>query len=310
MKKLLLSLAAILSIAAVGSTTACERTITQVVHDTTFDTTVVNQVVTKVDTVIATRVDTLVKDHYDTTFVPKVDTVVRTRVDTTFLTKYDTTTITKIDTVVRTKVDTVVVPVHDTTFVPVHDTTFVPVHDTTIVTKIDTVLKTIFDTTVVTKTDTVTKLVHDTTFVPKTDTLYLPSQVVHDTTWVYTKTDPTNPLAGGDPNSGLMVLQVYETYYVVFWHGHFVGIIWQGGGWYDYTTTPYTYHDNWRAYIAALDGSMVMSRACDKPTWQEAAGCLEPLVLVIQLNQIPLREVRPEFRREFPKPAALFRGIH
>lgn len=308
MRKLLLPIAAIFTIATLGSTTACERTITQVIHDTTYDTTVVNKVTTKIDTVLLTRVDTVVQAHYDTTFVPVVDTVIQTRVDTVTTTKFDTVVVTKVDTVVRTQIDTVVKPVHDTAFVPVHDTTFVPVHDTTIVTRVDTVLKWLHDTTVVTKVDTVTKLVHDTTYITKTDTLYLPGQVTHDTTWIYTKTDPTNPLAGGDPTSGLMALNVYDTYYVVFWHGHFVGVVWRGNATYDYSTTPATVIENWRAYLAPTDGSMLMPMVCDKHTWQEAAGCLEPIILTLHLDRLPERVMKPEFQYDFRTAPRLSRG--
>lgn len=290
MKKLLLALAAILTIATLGSTTACERLVTQVVYDTTHDTTYVNKVTTKTDTVTLTRVDTLVRDHYDTTVVTKTDTVVTIRVDTTFVPRVDTVFITKTDTVIKVTVDTVIKPVHDTTFVPVHDTTIVIKVDT--ITKVvhDTVTQTLYDTTFVTKYDTVTQWKHDTTFVPRTDTLYLPSQVVHDTAWLYTRTNPTNPLAGGDPTSGLMVLQVYDTYYLVFWHAHFVGVLYSGGSY-------------WRAYLTASEGSMIMPMACDKPTWQEAAGCLEPMILVLYPvgTPAPIRVPKTDFNPLLPR---------
>lgn len=184
-----------------------------------------------VDTVPVLRVDTLVTVH--------VDTIATVRVDTAFVPRTDT--LTRVDTVIR--VDTLASP---------------PVHDTTIVAHVDTV----------TLVDTVTREVHDTTFVPRTDTLLVPEPVVHDTTWLYTQTNPTNPFAGGDPTSGLLVLQIYSTYDLVFWHGHFMGVLMQGTGY-------------WNAYGIPTDGSMLMPLFCTKATWREAAGCLEPLVLTL-----------------------------
>ncbi len=139
------------------------------------------------------------------------------------------------------------------------------VHDTVPLLRVDTLL--------VPRVDTVVSVQHDTSFVPRTDTLLVPSPAVHDTTWLYTQTNPTNPFAGGDPISGLLVLQVWSSYYLVFWHGHFMGVLMQGG----YGASEY-----WNAYGRPLDGSIVMPLYCTKPTWREAAGCLEPLVLTLE----------------------------
>lgn len=175
---------------------------------------------------------------------------------TRLVTEIQTDTVTRIhtDTVTKTvvKTDTLVTVRHDTTFVTHTDTVPGPtVHDTTIVTRVDTVVTV------------------------RVDTLTLPAVVVHDTTWIYLATNPTNPLAGGDPTSGLMVLEFWPQNYLTFWHGHFVGVI---EYWY---TDPATRLDWYVAYAAPHDGSILMPAACTVATLDAAAKCLEPVVLTL-----------------------------
>jgi hypothetical protein len=175
--------------------------------------------------------------------------VVKPHTDTMIVTRVDTVLQTKTDTVLKLRVDTVVTERP----VPVPG----PVQ---------------YDTTFIQRWDTVTVTVTVYVPVPTTDTLYLPSTVVHDTTWVYTQTDPTNPLAGGDPKSGIMALMIYEGYAIVFWHGHFVGVVRSSG---------YGEGLRWWAWLSASPGQMVMPRTNDVgyATLEEALKALTPIVI-------------------------------
>lgn len=154
--------------------------------------------------------------------------------------------------------------VHDTT----HDTTYI----NRVTTKIDTVTLTRTDTVVTVTTVPVLRV--DTTYVTRKDTLYLPGQVTHDTSWVYLQTNPTNPYAGGDEHSGLMVMEVYPTYYAVWWHGHFMGVLSDGG-------ESYPSYQRWWAWGTVPDNTLLMSVFCKRSTWQEAAQCLAPIEMTL-----------------------------
>jgi hypothetical protein len=194
----------------------------------------------RVDRIVLAPPDTVtVHDTVKVPLPPHTDTLIVTRVDTLVRSHTDTLYRLRVDTVVTVRVDTVASP---------------PVHDTTIA--------------VVVRVDTLTRLVHDTTYLTRTDTLYLPSVVVHDSTWVYVQQGPTNPVGGGDPKAGLAWVQIYTTYWLVFWHGNFVGVVYRS---YDQGCYAYLY--------TKLGGNMPLRGIY--PTMEEAAQALIPFVLVL-----------------------------
>lgn len=152
-----------------------------------------------------------------------------------------------------------------------------PHTDTVVVTRADTIHSTRVDTVIVTRIDSVQSppvVRRDTTIiqvpyvvvVTRVDTLFLPSAVVHDSTWVYVQTNPTNPLAGGDPNADVAYVAVSDSLAMVFWHGHFTGVVraLADGKW----------RANWYT-----QGSIEMLWRGDFPTKQDAVLALVPWIV-------------------------------
>jgi hypothetical protein len=154
------------------------------------------------------------------------------------------------------------------------DTVHTHTRDTLITTHVDTVVEIRIDTLVQVRLDTVieVRIRLDTVFKTVMDTIVLPAKVVHDTAWIYTQTNPTNPLAGGDPKVGTIVLMVYEGFAIVFWHGHFVGVLRAQGSYDDL---------RWFAWMVPPPGSILMVRTNDAgyATIEEAARALTPIVI-------------------------------
>lgn len=252
-------LLAILVVMMGASVTACERTITEVQY--VYDT--VN--VKTTDTLIVTHLDTVVLTKHDTAYIVRTDTVFRTDTVTRVVTHTDT--VTRIDTLLQRdtlyRVDTLVR--FDTTIV--HDT----INHTDTLVRVDTVFHTDTLYQVVTHVDTLYKIQYDTTYLTKTDTLYMPSQTVHDTTWIYMQTNPTNPFAGGDSIAGVAYIMVYDGYAIVFWHGHFVGVV--------HANNDRTF----RAYVY-IPGQMEMPMNGDWPTFVDAIMSLKPIEIVLTPN--------------------------
>lgn len=204
----------------------------------------------------------------DSVFVEHLDTLRLTTIDTVTKVRVDTVSKLRVDTLVTRRVDTITVTIQ-VPGPPVHDSAVVVRVDTLTLVHVDTLTRIRLDTVTVVRVDTVTQVV------------LMPGQAVHDTTWIYLQTDPSNPLAGGDAQSGLMVMEVWPTYYAVWWHGHFRGVL---TDW----TTPVGDPSKWWAWAAPNDGSLQMSVACKKATWQEAAQCLVPIQLTLSPTPVLL----------------------
>jgi hypothetical protein len=221
------------------------------------------------DTVYVTKVDSVHVAHTDTLLIAHVDTITRARTDTLYRLRVDTLYRLHVDTLVR--VDTLVSP---------------PVHDTTLIRRTDTVT--------VTRVDTLTRLVHDTTIVQRTDTLFLPSAVVHDSSWVYVQQNPTNPLGGGDPKAGVAwidtptMLPAGFAFALVFWHGNFVGIVSQVTP-VD-PTSPTGHSEYWEAWPYLAGGGTMPYRG-RYPTKLEAIQALMPIVLTLPAAPMTLLEI-------------------